>query len=226
MKQFLSFSPKPLSLFGAICFALLLGGCRGQLSPEPPIHLNPNMDHQKRFEAQEENLFFQDGRAMRPLIEGTVARGFLREESGWYKGQENGQDVKKLPSIAKDYPKSDAMKRLGYKAGDALKLDAALLARGQERYNIFCTPCHGYSGDGKGIVTKYSKALIPQNLQSQYVREMPVGQIYRSMANGVGANMPAFNSQVDVFDRWAIVAYVRALQLTRRNVLAKQGESK
>lgn len=216
----------PLSCTGLLIASLLLAGCRGQLSPNPPIHPNWNMDSQKRVEAQEENLFFKDRRGMRPLIEGTVARGWLRADSAWYAGKDQaGNYVKALPAVAQKAQRSEVMKRLGYQPGQAIKLDTALIARGQEQYNVFCTPCHGYNGDGKGIVTKYSNGLVPQNLHSEYVRKMAPGQIYEAMAKGV-RSMPAFSSQLEVFDRWAIVAYVRALQLTRTKGVAKKGEGK
>ena len=216
----------PVSCAGLLCASLLLSGCRGQMSSNPPIHPNWNMDSQKRIDAQEENLFFQDARGMRPLVDGTVARGWMRGDSAWHECKKtDGSYVDAVPTIDKTAESTALMKRLGYSPGHTLKLDPALLARGQEQFNIYCTPCHGYSGDGKGIVTKYSNGLVPQNLHSDYVRKMAPGQIYEAMAKGV-RTMPSFVSQIETLDRWAIVAYVRALQLTRLPGVAQKGERK
>lgn len=186
----------PLGLLALFVFT----GCKEGVgvSSQPPIHWNPNMDNQKRLDPQEPSKFFKDKRAMRPLVKGTVARGFLREDDHLYRGKVNGK-------FATTLPKSIALNR-------------KLLARGQERYNIFCSPCHAYSGNGKGVVTKYSKAINPANLHDELRRKMPPGQIYDLIANGKTnaqgmIQMPAYNNQLSVRDRWAVVAYVRALQL-------------
>src|SRR5262245_36898327 len=113
--------------------ALGLVGCRGQISDAPPIHLNPNMDQQYRYDPQEpimgfepgghEHLLFADGRAQRLPVEGTVAYGQLRDDEHYYEGRVNGQFTNELPS--------------------QVTLDRALLERGRERFDIYCTPCHG-----------------------------------------------------------------------------------
>lgn len=186
--------------------ALLVGGpltgCRGQLSQSPPIHPNPNMDNQKRYDPQEPSAFFRDHRSARPFVEGTVARPphavtgkdsrYLQADAHLYTGMVKGEFVTTLPK--------------------QIKLTKALLARGQNRYNIYCTACHGANGDGKGVVTLYSSAIRPRNFHE--TRAMSVGQIYRAMAYGAGTMKP-YRSQLTVEDRWAVVAYVRALQLSR-----------
>lgn len=180
----------------------LLSGCRGQLSDAPPVHLNPNMDQQHRFDPQEPSPFFRDRRAMRMPVEGTVARpqgrvsnqdsSFLKANDYLYAGMVNNAFVKNLPN--------------------RIVLNKALLERGQNRYNIYCVPCHGANGDGKGVVTLYSGAIRPRNFHE--TRNMPIGQIYRAIAFGAGTMRP-MAAQLPVQDRWAIAAYVRALQLTR-----------
>jgi len=188
---------KLLFATGAVLSFVLFSGCRGDLSQDPPIHLNPNMDNQTRFDPQEENKFFKDHRAMRSLVPGTVARGFLRADSVFYRGK----DAK--GKFVKQFPKN-------------VKVTKAFLARGKERYGIYCTPCHGATGDGQGAFTRYTTAVSPKDLQANAYRTMPVGKLYHVIANGTDNKMmPAYNLQLTPQDRWAVVAYVRALQLTK-----------
>lgn len=170
---------------------LALVGCRGTTSPSPPIHINPNMDWQERFDPQAANPMYADGRAMRPLPAGTVARGFLREDTRFYFGRdEAGNFVASMPVPA----------------------TAELLARGQERYQIFCSPCHGDAGDGQGIVTTGNYGYVPApTYHTDNVRNQPDGYFYDSIVNGI-RSMPGYGRQIPVADRWAIVAYIRALQ--------------
>ncbi len=118
--------------------ALGVAGCQGGISHEPPVHLNWNMDQQNRFDPQEANDFFENGMAQRPFVEGTVARGQLREDDHLYRGRDANGFVNALPA-------ADA-------SGDAIALDRGFLERGQDRYNIYCTPCHDVAGNGKGII--------------------------------------------------------------------------
>lgn len=178
----------PLALFVPI---LLVGCFRGTPSEKPAIHLNPNMDDQERYDPQEKSPFFADRRVMRDLVEGTVARGELNEDDAYYHGKdENGNYLKTIP----------------------LDVTMTLMSRGQERYNIYCSPCHSKAGDGKGIVPKRG-FLPPPSFFKENVLAFDDGYIYHVIANGV-RNMPAYRKQIPVNDRWAIVAYVRALQKT------------
>ncbi len=174
---------------------LVLGGCRGTESSRPPIHLNPNMDRQEKFIGQQENTLFENRMAMRPPVPGTVARGFLRDDSRFFYGREaNGDFVATLP----------------------VPVTPELLARGKERYDIFCTVCHGAAGDGRGILMVgnggsgygYTPAT---DYHVDYLRDIEDGYIYDVIANGI-RNMPGYAQQIPVADRWAITAYVRALQ--------------
>ena len=171
--------------------ALVLGGCRGMDSDEPPIHLNLNMDFQERFDPQEANPFFADNRSMRPPVPGTVARGMLREDVAFYEGRtDDGSFVDEMP----------------------LPTTRELLMRGQSRYNIFCAPCHGGAGDGEGIITAGGYGYTPApTYHSDRLREVADGFLYDAIASGV-RTMPAYGHQVPPADRWAIVAYIRALQ--------------
>ena len=169
---------------------LLLAGCRGNLKESPPIHINPNMDAMERFEAQEANPFFEDGRAMRPPVPGTVARGLLREDVAFHTGRNSdGSYVIMSPA----------------------PFTAELIERGRERYDIFCAVCHGVAGDGQGIVMSGGYGFAPIGYHNDRLRAIEDGYMYEVIARGV-RTMPAYAQQIPVADRWAIVAYVRALQ--------------
>ena len=178
--------------FPSILIALLLlAGCRGMEKERPPFHPNLNMDFQESFEPQERNPFFADDAAMRQPVPGTIARGFLREDTRFYYGRTGAGDfVEEIP----------------------VPVTLALLERGQERYDIFCSMCHGSAGDGNGIIMTGGYGYTPApTYHSDRLREVPDGYLYDVIANGV-RNMPAYGAQVPVADRWAIVAYLRALQ--------------
>ena len=166
-----------------------LAGCRGCPSSRPPIHLNPNMDYQPKVKPQAESAFFADGRGMRTPVVGTVAIGALHEDSAFATGKDAaGGWVDTIP---------------GHDA-------AAVLARGEQRFGIFCGPCHGAQADGKGML--FQRAQVQSaNLMEQRFRDMPAGQLFDEMTNGVGL-MPAYGPFVPVADRWAILAYLRKLQ--------------
>jgi len=186
--------------------ALLASGCRGQPSDETPIVPIRNMYQQARYGPQARSAFFADERTMRPLVVDTVARemevdlaidsGFLEDGTGW---------VLETPQTVVD--------RFGG--------TEELLARGQGRFDIFCAPCHGLTGDGRGIVAQRAAArggaaLQPPTFHDDRIRHMPDGQLYATMSNGV-RNMPAYDHMLPVDDRWAIVGYVRALQMSQRS---------
>ncbi|RYE81450.1 MAG: cytochrome c [Myxococcales bacterium] len=168
-----------------------LAGCRGQESDKPPVHLNPNMDSQPRYDPQAESKFYEDRRTMRQPVEGTVARGNFAENDVIATGLENGQPVAKMPIAITD----------------------ATLKLGQTKYGIYCTPCHADIGNGKGMVARRGFENV-KSLIDDYARGLPDGQIYSAMANGV-RTMPAYNAQLTPDERWAVVAYVRALQLSQ-----------
>ncbi len=174
-----------------VFLAFMFAGCRGTESENPPIHPNLNMDFQARFDPQEANEFFADRRAMRPPVPGTIARGLLRADARFYNGQtEGGQFVTEVP----------------------VPVTEALLRRGQERYNIYCAVCHGLSGDGRGIVTTGGYGYTPApTYHDDRLRQVEDGYLYSVIVNGV-RTMPSYAAQVEVADRWAIVAYIRALQ--------------
>jgi mono/diheme cytochrome c family protein len=170
--------------------AFVLTGCQGKISEKSPIHINPNMDIQERFEAQEANPFFADGRAMRLPVSGTVARGFLKEDDAYWTGKTSAGAWTDIP----------------------VPVTMALLERGRDRYDVYCSVCHGLAGDGKGIIMTGGYGFVPApTYHSEYLRAQPDGYFYDVLKNGV-RSMAGYGSQVPVNDRWAIVAYVRALQ--------------
>lgn len=182
--------PKMKKLSFLLGIALLLGGCRGSLKEDPPIHINPNMDAMERFEAQEANPFFEDGRAMRPPVPGTVARGMLREDVAFHAGRNaDGGYVQVMP----------------------VEYTVEFANRGRERYDIYCSVCHGVAGDGQGIVMTGGYGFVPIGFHNDRLRTIEDGYLYEVISQGV-RTMPAYAQQIPIADRWAIVAYVRALQ--------------
>ncbi len=198
-----------------------LAGCREQSSEDPPVLLERNMYDQERYNPESYSQFFTDHRTMRTPVEGTVARdryeddpeiatGLLADKSGY---------VLAVPQTF--VQRSGGMEKL--------------LARGQERFNIYCAPCHGATGDGKGmVVCKRDKVTDPcqsrgfaplPTYADPRLRQMPDGQLFATISHGV-RTMPAYGPQVPVADRWAIVSYVRALQLSQMAQATPQPEPK
>ncbi len=154
-----------------------------------------DMHDQPRLEPLEGSTVFADGRASRPQVSGTIGRGQLRTDTHLYTGKVSNQLEDRLP----------------------VALTPQLLARGQERYNIFCSPCHARSGDGNGMIVQRGMRR-PPSLHIQRLREAPAGYFFDVMTNGFGT-MYSYADRVPVDDRWAIVAYIRALQLSRNATL-------
>ncbi|MES2614273.1 MAG: cytochrome c [Bdellovibrionota bacterium] len=181
-----------------ISTVFVLSGCRGDKSSAPPVLLIRNMVEQTSYGPQSKNEFFKDKKSTRAAVAGTVAEGEANTNSRLYKGVEENTSslwVKQFPII----------------------LTEEVLKRGQDRYNIYCTACHGYTANNDGLATQAAGGSIrPANLHDSQFIEMPVGKIYNAVTNGVNNwNMPGFAEQIDVQDRWAVVAYVRALQASR-----------
>jgi mono/diheme cytochrome c family protein len=157
----------------------LAGGCRQDMHQAP------------RYDPLEASDFFADGRASRPIVQGTIPRGFLREDAVYYTGKQGAAFVTDVPvAITRD-----------------------LLKRGQDRYDIYCSPCHGVTGDGNGMIVQRGFKQ-PTSYHSDRLRAQPAGYIYDVITNGFGA-MQDYSAQVAPNDRWAVVAYVRTLQFSR-----------
>jgi mono/diheme cytochrome c family protein len=149
-----------------------------------------DMHNQPKYKPLRESGFFGDQRSERPLVEGTVARGDLGADEYLDTGMVDGQPVTAFP----------------------FAVTAEVMARGRERYDIFCSPCHGRTGDGDGMVVRRG-FRAPPSFHIDRLRQQPVGHFFDVMTNGFGA-MPDYQAQIPVRDRWAIGAYVRALQAT------------
>jgi hypothetical protein len=154
------------------------------------------MHDQPRYEPLEASSFFADGRASRPLVPGTVARGQLRTDTHFYLGKVDGALVDALP----------------------LPVTRPLLERGRERYDIYCSPCHDRLGSGQGMIVRRGFRR-PPSLHIDRLREAPIGHFFDVISNGFGV-MTDYAAQVTPPDRWAIAAYIRALQLSQHAQLA------
>lgn len=217
--------PRPLLYALTILFALSLvplafiARARGNHSDKPRIHLIPDMDNQARFEAQASNTAFADGRAMRPAIEGTVPFQGAQVDDRLYRGSELVlQQAEPVPfeAVAVEGLFEQSLEERPVESFP-MPVTQAMIERGQQRFDVFCAPCHGLSGYGDGMVDKRAAELqegtwtIPSNLHDPPLRDKPVGYLYQVVAHGA-RSMPAYGSQIPVEDRWAIVAYLEALQ--------------
>jgi mono/diheme cytochrome c family protein len=191
---------------------MALTACRGWETENRPIHLIKNMDTQEKGKAyrRDSTGLFADGRMMRAPVEGTVAQGQLGDDDLWERGlDDKGEPTKAFPASVKN--------------ADGTALLEDVVARGENRYGIYCTPCHGPNLDGKGTVAGLALdggprlTVPPADLHSERVaKDMIIGKLYSAIANGVNAgNMPSYAAQIPVADRWAIVAYVKSAQLKK-----------
>jgi mono/diheme cytochrome c family protein len=144
-----------------------------------------------RYEAYEKSDFFGDGRSMRPPVAGTVARGQLHEDAALFTGKQGAAFVPRIP----------------------IPVTTQLVHRGRQRFDIYCAPCHGRAGNGDGIVVRRGYRA-PSSFHIDRLRAQADGYFYDVITNGFGA-MPDYAAQIPVADRWAIVAYLRALQLSQ-----------
>ncbi len=183
-------------LIFALCALVVVGiaGRRGSLSRRPPIELFPDMNRQPKPRPQSPSDFFENERSSRLPIAGTVARGDRYEDvpvnTGRVPGTTNFVEV--LP----------------------VEVTAKLLARGQQRFNINCSPCHGAQADGNGITRKIGAMAVVANLHDKRIVEMADGEIFNTITYGKNLMGP-YGPNVTVEDRWAIIAYLRALQLSQ-----------
>lgn len=205
-----------LGLFGLMAASSAIG-CRGYESEEPPIHIVRNMDTQEKGKAYREDTsgLFADGRMMRPPVPGTVAQGQLGEDQLLEEGlDEAGQISLKFP---------EAVKVSGV-------LPDSLVTRGQARYEIYCSPCHGFGLDGQGPLAKVGfdsnprLTIPPPSFHDARLKTMPVGQIYKAIKQGVNqGNMGSYAAQIPVHDRWAIISYIRAQQKLKDPAVEPEG---
>ncbi len=181
-------SPKNVKIrAGAVIVRLVLVGVAAifTLGCRLDMHLQP------KYKPDEPSTFFQDGRADRPEVPGTVARGHLRTDELLYTGRVNGKALDQFP----------------------FSITPQVLARGRERYNIYCSPCHDYTGSGNGMIVQRGFPP-PPSYHTERLRQAPAGHFFEVMTDGYGT-MFSYAGRITPEDRWAIVAYIRALQLSQ-----------
>lgn len=217
--------------FGTIALVLLVIGLipaslvarwRSVPSDAPRLHPQWDMDFQPKVKAQTVNNFFRDGRGNRPPIAGTVARGELRTDVAMFMGliPEKASEVDPA-TLERTYKLEDGttpkLNDYPWLTEIPLAVDAELMKRGQQRFNIYCSTCHGLTGKGDGLVSMRASEIAngtwvkPVSLTSEGVAKQPAGQLFNTITHGV-RKMPGYASQIDAKDRWAIVLYLRALQ--------------
>lgn len=178
------------------------------------------MHDQPKYEAYEQSSFFKDGQAARQPVENTVARGQLRADKVFYTGKTEG-------AAAASSGVGSGAEFAGFATSIPFPVTREVLDRGEERYNIYCAVCHDRAGYGDGMVVKRGFKR-PPSFHEERLRQAPVGYFYDVMTNGFGA-MQDYAAQVSPRDRWAIAAYLRALQLSqnqRFDELSPEGKSK
>jgi len=203
----------------------VIARARVSRSEEPRIHILQDMGTQPKYREQQTSEVFADGRADRQRVTGTVARGMLDEDDQYNRGF-----VRTIDSSGK------STVRFFDEFPGQVTVNRALLERGQQRFNIYCYVCHGYDGAGNGPVAQratqlsqieippgdpplVSNWIAPANLLTDTIRGRPNGQIFNTITNGI-RSMPPYGTQIPVADRWAIVAYVRALEVAQNAPLS------
>ncbi|MDA7618705.1 cytochrome c [Verrucomicrobia bacterium] len=174
-----------------------VAGFRGGLSRKPPIEVFPDMDRQMKLRPQEANRFFGNHRSSQLHVDGTIARGAPYKDipvnTGRQSGSTNWVEVNPVP------------------------FSEALMERGRQRYDIYCQPCHGAAGDGKGITTKYGMIAVA-NFHDPRLVSMTDGEIFNTITHGKNLMGP-YGANIKIHDRWAIIAYLRALQRSRLSTM-------
>lgn len=185
------------TLLFAVALTISIAGFRGMRSTQPPLVVFPDMDVQAKYKPQAASKFFADGRTDRPAPAGTVPRGrgiaadpdFLRADDAHYAGKAaDGSFVKGFP----------------------IAVTETMIRRGQNRYEIYCAPCHGTNGDGQGITKAYGMVATP-TYHDDRLRQMAEGELFNTITHGKNTMSP-YADKLSPDERWAVIAYVRALQ--------------
>ena len=195
-----------LPMFLLLIGLIMTGGCRRDMQDQP------------KMKPLRGTSFFGDGLSSRQPIEGTVARGFLRSETAYYTGKKSGTPTAS-PTPGTAQPGSTQANTYPDDVNAfPFPVTKEIVLRGEERYNIFCSVCHGLTGNGDGMIVRrgFRRAA---SFNDDRLRQAPVGHFFDAMTNGWGA-MPSYASQIAVQDRWAIIAYIRALQVSQQNTAA------
>lgn len=214
-------------LLAAACGSTLTG-CRGDRTDKPPHRFFPDMDDQQKWDPQEKTEFFADGRTARQPVPGTIAFGRMPNDPSVLEEAEWAEDynTERAAFLAEDETVWEGLSANGNAYVDYIPVPVTqeLIKRGQERFNIYCVACHGFAGDGKGMVGmkwSYPPANISEGVYTDRTQEKGKdGYLFHVVREGVwgedGTNkMPSYKHAVSEHDAWAIVSYVRALQLAR-----------
>lgn len=197
--------------FLGLIAVVALAGFRGTISPKRPIEIFPDMDDQPKYRPQHASTFFADGKEQRAPVPGTVPRGYSNPGVAYSTSASNSRVVQTPAGFSGNLSYADTgMIGEQWGAGIPLELDMEVMERGRERYNINCAICHGHTGAGNGIVKQYGLSTIASLMDPRIV-EMPDGEIFNTITHGKNT-MGAYGPNVTVPDRWAIIAYMRALQ--------------
>jgi mono/diheme cytochrome c family protein len=216
----MSLASRVVLLFCLLPFAFFLSSCRRDMQDQPKVI------------AYRQNPFYRDGVSSRPPVEGTVPRGYLRADREFYLGKKANIGPQPGPVLAPAGSQSGPGSSTGPAALYPDDVDTFPfpitkedLNRGQERYQIFCSVCHGATGNGDGMVARrgFNKPA-PASYHQDRLRQAPVGHFFDVMTNGWGA-MPSYAAQIPVEDRWKIIAYIRALQLSQMPADQAKGAS-
>jgi len=189
-----------LTVFFIVVLSVSVLGFRGSLSTRTPLEVFSDMDHQAKYKPQAESKFFADGRTDRPRPAGTIAFG----RTG-YKSDDNFLKADEAKHAGKD---SQGAWMVSFPS--SVTVEAKFLERGQDRYAIYCTSCHGALGDGNGITKQYGMGATP-TFHDERLRSQAVGEIFNTITHGKN-NMLGYADKLPADDRWAVIAYVRALQ--------------
>lgn len=230
--------PKPVIAFIVLsaCVALVpfayVYKLRSSKSDKPHMHLIPNLDFQSKVKAQAGSDIFADGRGSRLPVTNTVARGELKADDHFYRGLAESWVEETIEPTAQQIATATAAgvvlepeivkKRVVNWATSfpkEVELNADTMARGEQRFNIYCSPCHGVDGQGMGMVNKRAERvgagatgwMTPSNVTQKVFAEQPHGQLFNTITHGI-RTMPGYGSQLDESDRWAVILYLRALQ--------------
>ena len=190
----------------AIIAAVSILGFRGANSTKPPLEVFPDMDRQARYKPQGENEFFADGRNDRPIPSGTVARGSYSNQTEVFSA--DFEDARLGDTVLINGKKADG----SFVAKLPLEVTHKLIEQGKEKFDIFCSACHGAAGDGNGVTKPYG--VLAANFHDDRLRGESDGYIFDVITNGKGLMLP-LNDRITQEERWAIVLYVRALQLSQ-----------
>ncbi len=209
----------------AVLLVVVIAGPRGRHSPGRPVELFPDMVRQPKLKAQSPSGFFADRTSGRLPVEGSVPMGYEIPDAPAYKAIANGNARAAFTGVppmsftaAPDYFDTG---RMGDQWGTGLPVPVtpALLERGRQRFTINCAVCHGATGSGNGVTSKYGLSNIANYHDAKYLK-MADGEIFNTITNGHNTMM-GYGANVDVYDRWAIISYIRALQRSENVRLAE-----